>query len=485
MIQLAALPKRLFHRLIRGGAVASRDRRYSRTFIAGAFCIWGFAIAYLVLIPKSYTSSFTFILPGTGVGSSVNLQSLGQASTLSASAYSTPDVSPTENYRKMLLSHRVLKATAASVGLAETSFPAPKIELAEQTKLIIVSLQAPSAKLAQERTEALRSTFLSTLDSLRNEEIATRDASTMDMMQNYRSTLDKARNGLIKQQVKTGLVSLEQYNSMVAGLDHLRESLRDIEVKVAQAHGGVVALMHTLNTTPDDADLAMMLRSDPIFQTALEQLSKDDSDIAGLYGTRGEANAKLADLLAARNSLAAALLQRSAELTGKRRSNILRMPDLSLHEERAQLFARLINDIADQASYEGMRNRVQSQIDSEGTRVMALAQDASRLDGLKGDVQVAEAVFSSALARVGTSKADFFASYPLVQTLELPILPEHPSSPSKGLALAGAFGATVFLTLALVMTWLRTELLRKLLRSDLSSTPSPSAGFGISWAHST
>jgi uncharacterized protein involved in exopolysaccharide biosynthesis len=214
-------------------------------------------------------------------------------------------------------------------------------------------------------------------------------------------------------------------------------------------------------------------------------LAKDDATIAGLAGTRGDANAHLQDLRAERASIEQRLLARSNELTGIKRAQILKLPDLSLRDERARLFERLVGELADQAALEGMRAKLSAQIDDQQQRVIALAQDASKLDDLKRDVQVAEAVFSSALARIGTAKADYFASYPMVQTLEPPTLPERPSSPMKLFAVAGALAATFFLVLALVMTCLRTQLLQKLLKSGSSSQPSPAAGFGTSWAPST
>jgi uncharacterized protein involved in exopolysaccharide biosynthesis len=477
--------QRITRRLVGGGAAAGRGRRYVVTGAVGTALIWGMATAYLVLTPKSYTASFTFILPGMGAGSSVNLENLGQASSTSASAYSSPDMSPTENYRKMLLSHRVLAAAAADAGVPEPAFPTPRIELAEQTKLISVAITARRPDLARDRAAALHDAFLRVLDTLRNDEIAERDTTARGTLGAYRTGLEQARVRLIAHQVKTGLVSLEQYNNLVGGTEHLRDQMHDVEVRLAQARAGVQELTHLLGTTPDAANLAMVLRADPFFQTELDELAKDDATIAGLAGTRGDANAHLQDLRAERASIEQRLLARSNELTGIKRAQILKMPDLSLRDERARLFERLVGELADQAALDGMRAKLSAQINDQQQRVIALAQDASKLDDLKRDVQVAEAVFSSALARIGTAKADYFASYPMVQTLEPPTLPERPSSPMKLFAVAGALAATFFLALALVMTWLRTQLLQKLLKSGSSSQPSPVAGFGTSWAPST
>ena len=112
-----------------------------------------------------------------------------------------------------------------------------------------------------------------------------------------------------------------------------------------------------------------------------------------------------------------------------------------------------------------MRSKLAEQIDTEHARVMTLAPQASHLDDLKRDVQVAEAVFSSALARTDTSKSDYFASHPMVQTLEAPEVPHAPSAPLPVLAVAGGLGATILIIAALVLTWIRTALLQRILKS--------------------
>ena len=311
-----------------------------------------------------------------------------------------------------------------------------------------------------------------------------RDAASLDQLNADRISLEAARQKLILHQVKTGLVSIEQYSGIVTAVEHLRDQMRDVEVRLAQTRAGVEELTRILGTTPEAATVAMLLRADPFFQTDLDLLAKDEAQIAELSGTRGEGNVKIQDLRAEQASIEARLKTRSMELTGKHRTDLLKGSDLSLRDERARLFERLVGQLADQEALDGMRAKLASQIDDEQKRVTALAQDASKLDDLKRDVQVSEAVFSSALARVGTSRADFFASYPLVQTLEAPALPKKASSPSKIVAIGGALGATFFLTLALVMTWLRTHLLLKLVKSESSTPPSSEAGLGMSWVRS-
>ena len=95
----------------------------------------------------------------------------------------------------------------------------------------------------------------------------------------------------------------------------------------------------------------------------------------------------------------------------------------------------------------------------------ALIAPAARLEDLQRDFAVAEAVFASAIARSQSGKTDLFASYPLVQVLEDPSLPEDPSSPRDKLAIAAGGAATFFFLFGLGLGWLRRPMIDWLLAS--------------------
>ncbi|MBD3624763.1 MAG: hypothetical protein HUJ24_05165, partial [Rhodobacteraceae bacterium] len=82
------------------------------------------------------------------------------------------------------------------------------------------------------------------------------------------------------------------------------------------------------------------------------------------------------------------------------------------------------------------------------------------------DCAVAGAVFASAMARSQTSQVELFASYPLVQVLENPSLPEQPSSPKRKLAVAAGLAATLFLLMGLTLGWIRQPVIDRLLAKD-------------------
>lgn len=67
--------------LLWSGGPKGRGRRYLAVAALGLAFIWGLTTAYIVLTPESFRSHLSLILPGNGVGTSVNLESIGQASS--------------------------------------------------------------------------------------------------------------------------------------------------------------------------------------------------------------------------------------------------------------------------------------------------------------------------------------------------------------------------------------------------------------------
>ena len=456
---------RALRRSARGGQAHTRRGRYLGSAAVGLVAVWALAAAYAFLTPKAWTSSVVLVLPGAGAASSMNVESIGQATSTANAAWSSPDLSPTENYRKMLQSDRLRAAAAALAGESAEHFPAPKVELADQTKLIAIKLPGRSPEQAHARSAAVRQAFQEMLEALRADEIATRDATYRDVLAGYDTRLQEARRRLLEHQARTGLVSLDQYGTIVASLERGREQLRDIDSRLAQALSGVAELERILGVDAAMAANAMVLRADPVFQALLEQLARQDAEIAVLSGIRGTANPRLQDARAERASVLARLVERGADLSGMRRPDVMKLRDVSLRDERARLFERLVAQVAEAAALEAARRSLDAQIADTQARVLAMADDASRLDNLRREVQVAEAVFAASLARIDTGKSDLFASYPMVQTLQPPSLPLRPSSPLPVLAAAGGAGASFLIVAALVLAWLRVELFQRILRN--------------------
>ncbi len=102
--------------------------------------------------------------------------------------------------------------------------------------------------------------------------------------------------------------------------------------------------------------------------------------------------------------------------------------------------------VAGAAEAQGKQREVialQREVDALDQRIKGLTLNAARMEDLKKDHLVAEAVFSSALARVDTNKADLFASYPIAQVLAPPDLPKKAIPTASALRHPRRFGGDV------------------------------------------
>lgn len=458
-------PRRLVRlwQLVRDGLPAAhRYRRYVFTLAPPLLGIWGLTIAYLMLAPPSFDSRFTLILPGTGAGSSLNVESIGQAQTSASSAFSSATLSPTENYKRLLMSDVILRRAAKSIGEDGDRFPAPDIKLVDQTNLIEVTIPAGSAAQAHKRSEALRAAFLAQLDVLRSDEAAKRELSDARHLKELEAKVQETQRKLIDFQAAHGLVSLDQFNNRIAEIDQLREKEREARTTLRQQSAEASRFSGTLAIGPRGANTSLKLRSDPQFQQLASRYAALDSEAEEMGATLGEAHGDMAAAASERDALRSALVRRGRQLTGLGEAVILNSVDITVSDGRSNLMQAMVLADARQSGSSASLAEIRRDLARAQGRASGLVSQASQLADLTRDHRIAEAVFSSALARLDTNKADPFASYPLVQTLEEPSIPREPSSPSTVIALAGAMAGSILLIIGFALLWLRQPIIRKL-----------------------
>ncbi len=460
-------PPRLLLRLwtlLRDGLPSvGRYRRYLVALAGPLALVWGLAICYIALAPERFDSRMTLILPGTGVGASMNLESIGQATTNTSSAFSSPKLSPTENYKRLLTSDLVLRNAARIAEEDEDAFPQPSIKLIDQTNLIELRMPARSPEQAQARMAALQQAFNAALNGLREDEARTREEADSKRIGELEQKVDDAQQALLDFQGRTGLVSLDQFAGRITALDQLKANERDRRVRVAESAAATSRLSSTLNISLPQARRAMQLKADPEFQALLNRYAEATSEHSERSGTLGEAHATIEELAAEKANLRASLAQRGGQLTGIDGNTVIEFADLAVSNTRENLFASLSERDSDRTGHNAALAELRRQIASQSAVAGQQVEQAAQLAELLRDLRVAEAVFSSALARLDTNKSDPFASYPLVQTLEAPSLPRSKSAPSALLVVSGAMGATIFILIGFLLLWLRQPIIRNLM----------------------
>ena len=442
-----------------------RYRRYIMAIAPALILIWGITATYLVFAPVRYASATTLILPGSGVGGSLNLNEVGQATTVTSSAFAGTSLSPTENYKRLLMADSTLARAALQLGEEAGDFPDPTIKLVDQTNLIEITVSGDTPEHAQARGEALRTAFLEMLTELREDEAAERELADRDYIDELEIRVQETQRALLEFQGRTGLVSLAQFDARIGALDDLRAQERAARAGTAQQAAIRSRLASVLDITPTNVRRALRLKADPVFTQLLDRYAQISTSAAETAGTLGEAHATRQELEAERASLRDELSNRGSTISGLSSATVLGFADLSVSDGQERMFEALIGAEGMTAGAQAMLSEIRGQISEQNSQNPQLVTQASELSDLLREHRVAEAVFSSALARLDTNKADPFASYPLVQTFEAPSLPAGRSSPSLLIALLGAIIASLCVLMGFALAWLRQPILAKLLPS--------------------
>ncbi len=448
-------------RVLSGGRLSDAGRlpRYAVMFMFGAAAIWGPIGAYLTVAPLSYTSSTSLILPGSGAAASVNLNNIGQASSSANSAFSSNSISPTETYKRLIGADRILDAAASSLGVARSDLGKPRIELVDQTGLIHFQMTGGAPEAAQKKGEALLAAFFAELDALRSDELATRQDSGLDAIAEYRESVRATREDIAALQARTGLASAEQYDDQVAALDTLRREAETLAAGLAQKGAAVRALEAALGVGAARAATALKLYADADFLSLMAEQAGHAATLADMRSRYGARHPKVEKARSAHRASLTAAEARATEVTGLAHAAL----DLAPEGQRADLLADLVRMESERAGLEREYAATAARLRAETDRLARLAPDAARLEDMRRDFAVAEAVFASAIARNQSSKVDVYASYPLVQVLENPSLPDRPSSPRRMLAIAAGGAATTMLLIGLGLGWIRRAVILRLI----------------------
>ncbi len=436
-----------------------RILRYVATALLAIAPIWALAGGYLAGAPTRYATEVIMILPGEGSSASVNLDRVGQASSAAASPWASNRLSPVEAYRTLIATERVHREAAALRGLSPDAFPRPKIKLTDQTSFITVGIRGNSPDGARANGQALIDAFRTELDRLRNGYASERDAPGRAAIRMHQEKVDATRQAVVDFQVRTGLVSEDQFNERILTIERTTRRIRDVETELKGSEREVASLMAALGTDAADAAQALKLRADPIFQGLLSEMTETKIAFERARMTYGDQHPDYLDARRAYASITDAMVDRGRVITKNDEAGFRAIADLATHGEREEMLGELVRRTAQRdgllATHAGLYDRLVRVREDVGR----LAGPAAELDHLVREHQVALAVFTSALAKADTTKADKFAAYPLVQVIQPPLANPVPVSPNRRIALVGAVAGTLFMLFGLTMTWARGSIL--------------------------
>ncbi|RXF03489.1 hypothetical protein [Pseudoalteromonas sp. PS5] len=428
-----------------------------------SYCVIMLLVLFYLQQPPKYSSDLDMVLPGTGANSNVSLDEVGQVVS-STSAPFGKGYNPRVNYKEMLMSRNLLESAAMSLNMDLKSFGRPKVRLTEQTSILNVEISASSAKLAEQKAWALFDALQEQLKFLRADEVSRRDESIKAVLDQYRERLNIARNNITDFQQRSLLVSKDQLTQHIATLANLKEQIVITKAEIGRSEYYVTQLSVDLGVSPSMAGQAFALQSDGEFRAYLSELTESSSQLSEYRSRWDEGHPKVKAERARFEQSKQALRARSEGLIGPHAAHAFQTMDLESNPNRAQLFADLISAFAAKKGIEAKRSELENSAQLLSEKIKIYAREAAELDRLEREFDLAEAVFTSAAARLEASKADVFASYPVIQLMTPPSLAINSTSPKKSIAIAAALAAMIFLTMGMLMVNKRREIVSAILQ---------------------
>lgn len=439
-----------------------RCSRYLTFFLMWCIGIWMPIFTYLVNTPPKYTSDMALILPGSGASATINLESIGQASSYASSAFASGSISPTQTYKRLITATRIRMAAAIALDLPIADLPPPSIDLVDQTGLIRVQVKGPSASEAQLRAEAILEAFQTELTLLRNDELQMREQSAVSAIEEYRRAVAATRVDIDRLQQETGFLSKDQFSAQVRDNDALQVLTENAQARLLEKVAFVASLETTLGLPAQKAALVLNLYSDNRYLTFAADASEKSTVLAEMKSQYGSRHPRVLEAQAHYDLAQHTLVSIAVARTGLSRAEVVGL-EMSQRGDRTALLADLVRSEAERQGADAEYRTLYERCMKEREKLEVIAPMAARLEDLQRDFRVSEAVFTSAIARGQSTKVDVYASYPLVQVLEAPSLPLNPSSPRRMLTIAAGVAATFCVLIALSLGWARFSMINWLI----------------------
>lgn len=426
---------------------------------------------YLAFEKPSYKTSWVMLLPGTERASTINLDNIGEARSSGANAYGSVSISPKNTYKEIALSDAVINIAAKEYGVEADAFSKPRITLIDQTPAMKFTLKGESEEELVYRAKLYNNTFHATLDKLRSNEIERNFQGIEANLEEAKQRLSNARQEIVEYQSRSSIVSDDQFTRWMNDTEQLRTDRTETDVKLAQLIATLESFLQQLGITENQAQALLTRQANPTITTTLKILSEKLAEQASKQS-----------IYAAENPIRKKLDREVINLTNQVRSLLNGVPNLKginnahlyglLSESNAELI-KSVNSLFAQKS--GLEAQRQALIDSRKlylARVQSYTKDAATLSDLQRVHQIAEAIFSSALAKLDTSRLDIYATYPLTQLLTQPGATIKRDRLQSKLMIVASVLIYGLLALALSLIQLRKNIMSKSKDMDVNQTES-------------
>lgn len=436
-----------------------RKKYYLPLCLLANIAIWIPALLYLIITPKTYTSESAIVLPDVRRSGNVELPGIGKASYEDSSPYSITSQDPRENYKFLASSAPILADAAAQLNMPVEQFGEPRIQLRDNTSIVEIKIKGRTPQEAHNKSLAFYKAFEDKLTELRTREAIERDLGVKSALGDSQRKLAEAQKSLADYRSTSGVVSAEQINELSNNIEQLRKERAELMAQQQLANTRSNQLAGSMNLSAQQANDSFALQTDQIFQQNLKDYSEANASITALSAKFLPSHPTIVSEKAKQDAAYQALTERSQAILGRPVDpSSLQKFNLGSNgyaSARESLYQDLITAQAEERGIKTQAQELDRQIAQLETRLKSMTKQEATLEELKRNMQVAEAVFSSNLTRLDINKSDSFGSYPLIQKIIEPSIPEKPSEPKPLFVLAGATLGSIFVTAGILLYWLR------------------------------
>ncbi len=425
--------------------------------------IWGLSLLFLNVAKPAYTSQWALTLPSNRSSSSVSLPQIGGGSSQVSSPFENKTQDPRENYKYIITSESVLAEAAKQLNMTVQKFGGPRVKIVDSSTLMTFEVKGSTPQESKDKSIALYQAFEAKLVQLRQQEAIEKNQGVKAALKDSQQNLESTQERLSSYKARSGLVSNSQIDQLSNAIEDLRKQRAVVLSEQQQASARLRQLSTNLNISAPQAADAFTLNSDQLFLRNLQDYSTATAEIDLLSAKLGPNHPAIVQQRLKQEAARAAMLDRSQSLLGRsvNPATIAQLNignssnDVRTGSARDTLFQEVVTAQVTEQGLRASAATLEQQIFQLEAKLKTLGQYGSTLDGLKRDMQISEAVFSSTLGSLNLGKAELFGSYPQVQLVSDPSLPEVPSSPKKTFVLVGATLASILISTGIAGLWYR------------------------------
>lgn len=421
--------------------------------------VWAGALLYLKRAEPSYMSEWGVLVLGGDSSVNVSLPGSGSASTDSGRSNTFADAR--SDYVYIATSSDVIEESARQVGIDAEEFEDPDITVDKDTAIMSFAVTGKTPELAQRKARALYTVLNQHVEELRKGEVDRRTQEDQSALERSRQRVDAAQKELANFLANSQFNSDQQLEGLSVGIESLRQLRSEYSAQAAGLGGRISQLSNDVDVNSQDVTDSYSLQGDPVYQQQFSNYGRLSAEFSELSGQLGAQHPLVVAKRAELESAQSAVQQRGAFLLGRPvdQTTLVRLAPLGLDPQAAVVRGDIFREtVVNQADREGLLSQDQSlaiEISQMEARLSQLSQEKFTVDRLRRNLQLAETIFASTLAKLDLNEEDIYSIYPPIQLVTEPTIPGEDDriSPSTKMVLLGALAGSFVVTFGLLLHW--------------------------------